>query len=1733
MSGIGIRLQLIADFGRVAAQAKSDLKSIAQSFDTIKESATGIKSDGFKDLLGSITGVKTEAAAARASVSGLTTDINALNKSVGGASKTTKSLLSDLVGMKSSVGGASGVIKDLGVTLETMGGKAQTAGRRAKQSIDDIASSAKSANEPLLRLSTTMTKIGDSAVIVDRAGNAFTGLAAQAKLAMDEVNRVDASILRLPSMKRVIIAIETRGGNQPQLPPWTNGQVPRTQPTNWNQGGRSDYARDPGQTMLPRDRWGPRATVTDNGNFTPYVESPIPLPGGVDPAYAPPRQAPNLGSQGWINNGRSTMRAGDQVSSAGIGAAVNGGILIEAGAGPIEQAFTNNDIIQNIKETLAHKGASESSSNAFIGKATQGMTSVGGNYQSNLAGLINFVSGLPLDSVNFNDPKQATALAAAYQKIVKLTLTDSAAGGSESTGTMTGLTLATAKNFGFPMNNPESVQQGIDFATNYLVQMKNKTNATAGQAAQTFKTLGPIEAMQGIKPEELVGISGILAQSNVTGSQAGNQMKRIFTRQAMDPAALKKLQAFVEKASHGKFSLDQYKEKDASPLDFIANIANFERDYLNPKDKDYKKNIAGINATVAGGYAIPALGDLTNFARQTKGKNGQPVTDQDVKDHLANYGKELLYGQPQGAKPGEKPLDTTYRKRMDENPKQDVAKTKGLFDDEMRKDVKEMVPELKDILAAVDGLIKGFSGLPEPVKKFALEGAIMGAVLLATVGVIGILAGNFIKLGGAFVLVGGGALRFIEVIMGLEKGKIAAGIIEKITGIVPKAGTAIMEAFGVIAPRAMAMFGASFLGIPIIGWIAALVLAGVGLYEAWTNDWGGIREHTASVLSWLGDALKNVGGWMGDFAHSGQKMASDFIKGLTGGFTSAVGNVKSALKKIGDLFPHSPPPDGSSPLAGQAESGQIYANQFIDGALSAFFAGGPKIKKALKPISDSIIYMKSESILQVEAMGKAIEASMDKIGTKYKTRRIILVDPVSGDAAAVSGSLSAYNKAAVLARGTGGKYNSHGRHGEDDPDDAVKAGVAAEKLARAFMEKFFGEIGTGGGLFGKVDKGLASEGQMDQRYGRIQGEYQQRLQNQIRMQKNPDDASKKELDAQMETEVTERRLLSAVIDEEANANAKLNNELANAKIAMDAIPKDQVTVIAAAKEKYDQLTDAVADSNLRLETQRVDLVQLGQSIDAYSLKISNAKIVLTGFAKTISDSFDAASRSASKLVSGDVGNGVDTVIGRLLGNNQKVNQNIFSSGITNFVSTFVKSMIGTSLDSLFSSGQTGIAGFLNNLLGGNKDTALGKLARSTDTNGLRKGGRVIDPSNPTGGTVPTGTLSSPVAVTMVSQTGTNDVGQETDDNTSTLSLAVKQSASTPSASASSGIATVAGMLGLAPGDLVNGGPSLNANGQAAKLNAGSLIGGGALAFTAMTTGDNPVSSALGAAEGVSQVDQALVSGTTGGLSTFLKSAGPYGEAAAAIYGLFAAGAPSRNPVNQPNLYEAGYGQFVTDLNGGEGNFGNGIVSAQAQYNKFAGNQDLSQQLYTFLSSPGASSTLDPDQMQKYNQLAKLDGGDPQGLAIKDEKNDVYTLNSGQQINVEQYQALVQSVTTMMGTFTQNATTAAEDANRLAASFTAQQIGAPAGFTMPTGINSAASGIMPNGSAATRTTQPVGQVPVTINILQGAQVTQMSSDDIVNAVSDALPTIQTQVTQLVNAGNYQNARVSGNYSSQTL
>jgi hypothetical protein len=312
----------------------------------------------------------------------------------------------------------------------------------------------------------------------------------------------------------------------------------------------------------------------------------------------------------------------------------------------------------------------------------------------------------------------------------------------------------------------------------------------------------------------------------------------------------------------------------------------------------------------------------------------------------------------------------------------------------------------------------------------------------------------------------------------------------------------------------------------------------------------------------------------------------------------------------------------------------------------------------------------------------------------------------------------------------------------------------------------------------------------------------------------------------------------------------------------------------------------------------------------------------------------------------------------------------------------------------------------------------------------------------------------------------------------------------------------------------------------------NAVGGGAAPLGGLSGGGGGGLGGLGGGSGISsyigaatQVMAGLSPGgtfseTLGGVGGAVGTAfgGPVGGAigdtlGTLIGGLF--GPKAVNPTDNPDQASAGYdqtayGKLVSDLNGITGQFGGKTIAPDAQYNPGLGGTTLSADLLSSIASTvaaGPGST--PQLYAEAQRLQALAGTDKatNALGIASEKQGQFTLNSGQQISVADYESLVSQYQTDSGGL-----------NSAVNSYSLQRTYANPNISALKSLGAQTEPIITgSGAATTTTTKAAPTVHVTV---QGSVVGATGVAELVQIISKGLATADSGGST-ASGSNYQN------------
>ncbi len=884
---IGIRLTLLPAFAEATKLIMSDIKDINKGLQSINEQGSKINISGLQELnkeLGTLVGSANAAKTAIESLNGV---------------KITKNVLAALeIGM-------TGVAASAKVTKE----KIQEVGVQAAQTATVIEAATKeSANaffnlgEEIMFAEKALQKLGlfalpqmNSSIVGMKNLSSEISLVESAMRKLDTFvpQNLENSILRLNSGLRSMIALS--GGQIPMMlgsgkNNFALGGVPQEQLSaaeqrmltsgNWAGNEISPYraalpgtqAQEPGHQFYE----GP-------GAITPYVKdlgrgSWMPR-GEQMPGQYGPIPPPNYGASALGKLGTSMMRHGDIAQSAGWGAATPAMMTASIAEPMIKSQTDLNDLYGVAAEALNTVGMKTKNYSQIMSGAEEASTKFGGSLRENISGIYTFASSVPaVSKIDWNDPKQASVLKSAYEK-----MSEGVVVGGRSTHPVSqehGILdiLSAVTNLGMPAANAEQLSNSIKRTTDMFVQYKNSTSTDFDLLGSTLRNVGAVAKSIGIPAEDIMALVGVLAQGKYRGSISGTSLKRLFSNEVMEPKQARSMINLV-KGFGGDISMFDQSGKPQSALDMIGNIVKFEDQRHLPAQR-----IAQLESSISGRYAWPQVAEMIALTRAMGGSEG-----------LQKYKREQMAGATAGT--GATDAAMQARNMGDQNIKLEGQRVEneGLL--ELHKTFQLMVPDMINFLHGIEGLIKAWHGLSDPIKETSVRIVAWGTALTGVIGIGLIFGGNIEKLMGYASKLGSSLLGAAEHMGGFKA--VSGESASSVTNL----GTKIAGLTEGLFPRMIAGLSGIVVAMGPIGWtIAAVVTASSILALAWSKDWGGIREKVAGFPEFLGGIVGNIQVWLGHIPEYVSNMAKAFVDGWNSMWANVKQGATDAMNGIGNFI---------------------------------------------------------------------------------------------------------------------------------------------------------------------------------------------------------------------------------------------------------------------------------------------------------------------------------------------------------------------------------------------------------------------------------------------------------------------------------------------------------------------------------------------------------------------------------------------------------------------------------------------------------------------------------------------------------------------------------------------------------------------------------------------------------------------------------------------------------------
>jgi TP901 family phage tail tape measure protein len=597
----------------------------------------------------------------------------------------------------------------------------------------------------------------------------------------------------------------------------------------------------------------------------------------------------------------SVYKQGDHMQSTGYAGLVNGAMLLGVGAPMFGNAMKTEQLDAQNEITIRANGGNAQSAQFLRDSVHQIAQKNGGDYSDVVGSGAAFVSSMT-PSANVNNAEWQKSMAYALDRANKVSIV-STAGGAPITSTQTAVATNQAiANLGIDVSDPKKFGEAVKEVTNMLVKMKNVTPSTVPDTLAFLRAVGPVAALNGVKPEDMTGLVYALGKEKMVGSSAGNAVKRLFQRETLPAKKTLEVQDAVRKETGFELSMYDKKGKARSLVDVLDQVA--QADKKAPFSDKTRSQVVG---QLSGLYANAPIGALLQFMEKNGGKDG-----------LRKQGSSIMHGGIEGS--GKQDAADAEFEKQQKSLAVAVQQTTNKIKEAWQGVFQDLEPTFTKIVKGIGWMADTFSKLPAPVKDGAVELALLVGVVSIGAGIFGVLGGNMVKLFGGLMGIKTGSLLAAdgtktvitlgERMSGMFGGAVTAvaGFIKEFVGVriigpIFEGLTFAVEAFG-------AMLGLELLpAIAVIGLVAASAAL---LYAAWSTNFYGVRDVVANAMhavsGWLGNASKALQGWWeyaGKATEGVRKYFLDLWKDVVGvikGIDDALGGWgQKAIGAIGSL----------------------------------------------------------------------------------------------------------------------------------------------------------------------------------------------------------------------------------------------------------------------------------------------------------------------------------------------------------------------------------------------------------------------------------------------------------------------------------------------------------------------------------------------------------------------------------------------------------------------------------------------------------------------------------------------------------------------------------------------------------------------------------------------------------------------------------------------------------------
>jgi len=1457
----------------------------------------------------------------------------------------------------------------------------------------------------------------------------------------------------------------------------------------------------------------------------------------------------NLGME-WRNVGR-------KVVSWGYSATISGGILAMVLGAGVKSAAEMDDSLRRM--ATAFPGAADQAEK-FRDDVTKLAQKAGVPMEDVIAGAYKFTSSMP-EGLRANNDQDRAYLDKMFETYIK-TMLVAQGRGEQITPEEAAYNMNAAISQFYPGKSLAETQRNYQHVSDTFTNIALSTASEIGKAGESFKAFGPLAHSLGLSFDQVAEMVASLAQVKVTGTNAGQTLKRMFARQAQDPKAMQAVENALESEGVSASMYDK-SGRMRDPYEVLASLGK-AIEAMNAEGK--QKEAAHVLATLGGLWAIPNLAALTTKAAQI----GPAGMQREQERMTASGSTDKAY---------EARINDIERKAIDLENKVKAAWL-SLF--------KQIEPDLSKAIDGIGRFIDWFMALPEPIKKAAVEAALFGTALSLVMGPIAIVGGSLVKMVGIAIEIGPMFAKAEEATSGFfAKMGVANAVTGKmeysLAGVARSLGGPFISAWNIVRT---AVVGVTDVLVGLIGiWplIIGAVVAGAALivthWQQVTGFFGrlsyyvhkGLDEAGAAIQRWAADVLKwfqgitpdletwgkttlkivldalfNPVAWFNDIKTLGEnigkwwqqsvvpvfaKMGKEGHEAFDAAYQQAArDDAQAAGKSYWEAHEHLLHQQTSSfqrniykqyGVGGAAksqtdsgfnspDSGEVDQNPDYAAAGDAIenLMNSSKAKKA-KTVYDAVMAIKESAIKGIIDFVKAVEAEQKKQGRVIHNGWIDMITP-GGQNIPIWG-----NKADIVAA-------------EQHLAAVAAAAKKDQELLKSALKMDATDTASGAALADMFNKA-----------GEAADTFDRKLQLLTDERKNKEYPTIQELAHEYNMELSYRHQLSDEIDQETKKRSELNDqvyalgikikELQDAGLGQTKQCQDLIAL-------YTQLDGQLKQTNVDLDNQKDKLVNLQHTIQDTGVQIDQLRIKQAKWGVDLDQSLRNAGKAATDAIGGEFDAFITQVMTRLH----------MSTGIVGtFVRTFVQKFLQSEVAALFDSLSNNVGGFFQQAFGKqgihetdaqlNHENAILLKSAVTDLKASTEKVKEVHINDILHAHQTAADHHRQAAAKLVDAANAIIKAEQQNNQQNTQGVQVASASATdnlgPVGSSASSLDSIDSSLQYVLNQMQSNGDALP---TVAQDGSGNNISGGytgiasepagltdsAQSYYNQMNGIAAYEKNFAIGDTVGQLVAGMVNGGSGGSNSTWATVGsaigslfgPVGGAiGGALGGLFGNNSPASY---RPDQTMPGYQQYLQTYN-------------------MAGGQI--QQMEGILAGlNGNFSGYTASQQSILKQLQALGPN----LGIASEKNGVFTLGSGKHVGVAEYIQLTEAADKILQSAMNDQLQQAQNADRLAASFTTMLLGGTAGLNIPyflqggnAGYNHLAGGYVPGSTVPTAPSTPGGppaqMTPfVTVNLFPNSTLSETSVEEL----RAQIPELANILTNAMNASSFASARLRGDFVS---